>query len=386
MNSLGNNKRLRNLSRSEIRIMSIECEKVKGINLSQGICDLPIPFVLASSAQNAIVSGINHYTKYDGLSELKQSIANKLLTYNNMNVNYETDIIITSGATGAFYSACLGLLNPGDEVILFEPFYGYHEYTLLALDLVPVYVELKPPLWTFDPNIIEDLITNKTKGIMINTPANPSGKIFSKKELEQLSDICASHDLLIFTDEIYEYIKYDGLSHISPGSIESMKNKVITISGYSKTFSITGWRIGYSVCQEDLAYKIGCASDLVYVCAPSPLQSGVSEAINTLPDSFYLSLSDKFEKKRNMICDALNETGLTPYIPQGAYYVLADASKLYGNSSKEKSMYLLNKTGVAVVPGHSFYHNDNGDELIRICFAKDDSELEEACERLQKIK
>lgn len=379
------NQRLGNLSRSEIRIMSIECEKVGGINLSQGICDLPIPSILADQAKNAIDKGLNHYTRYDGLPELKEAIGKKLLGYNQIHVNPETELLITSGATGAFYSACLGLLSPGDEVILFEPFYGYHEYTLLALDLVPLYTELKPPAWTFDISHMESLVTKKTKGIMVNTPANPSGKIFSHEELEQLAEFCIRHDLLLFTDEIYEYIHYDGLEHISPGSMESIKDRVITISGYSKTFSITGWRIGYLACQESFTEKIGCACDLVYVCAPAPLQSAVCEAINTLPESFYSSLSKKYEEKRNRICTALKDAGITPYIPQGAYYVLADASGIMGNTGKEKAMHLLDKTGIATVPGESFYHGGKGNNLLRFCFAKDDHVLDEACERLQKI-
>lgn len=381
-----NHKRLGNLTGSEIRIMSIECEKVQGINLSQGICDMPLPPVLSSSVQKAVESGINHYTRYDGLLELRQSISRRLKTYNHIETDPETDIIVTCGSTGAFYSACLGLLSPGDEVILFEPFYGYHEYTLMALDLVPLYVKLNPPSWEFNLTEIESRITKNTKAIMINTPANPSGKIFSREELQQLSQLCIQHNLLIFTDEIYEYIIYDGRPHISPGALKEIKDRVITISGYSKTFSITGWRIGYCACQKELAGRIGCASDLVYACAPAPLQAAVSEALDTLTESFYHSLAETFEAKRSMVCDALKDAGLTPYIPQGAYYILADAGKLPGNTSKEKAMYLLDKTGIAVVPGSSFFHDTGGEKLIRLCFAKEDTILEQACERLQKIK
>ena len=378
--------RLSSLTGSEIRNMSIECDKMGGINLSQGICDLPLPSILNTETKAALDSGVNHYTRYDGLFELREAISQKLQRYNSIQADPLKNIIVTSGSTGAFYCACLALLNPGDEIILFEPFYGYHQYTLLSLDITPVYATLKPPCWEFNAEEIAKLITPKTKGIMINTPANPSGKVFSLRELEVLADICIQHQLFIFTDEIYEYIVYDGLSHISPGTLPAVRDRVITISGYSKTFSITGWRIGYCACQEELAQQIGYAHDLVYVCAPAPLQAGVGKAIHTLPDSFYHSLCAAYEKKRNILCQALKEASLPPYVPQGAYYVLADASAVPGVTSKEKAMYLLDKTGIAAVPGDAFYHQGGGENLLRFCFAKEDRVLEAAGERLQKIK
>ena len=378
--------RIRTLTQSEIRNMSIECDKKGGINLSQGICDMPLPPVLAQEAKEAIDKGENHYTRYDGITILREAISEKLLKYNGVKADPNTDIVVTSGSTGAFYCACLGLLNPGDELILFEPYYGYHEYTMRALDVVPRFAKLTPPAWSFRPEDVERLINGRTRGIVINTPANPSGKVFTLEELNQLADICIRHDLLIFTDEIYEYIVYDGLQHISPGSIHSIRDRVVTISGYSKTFSITGWRIGYSACHESLSGPIGCASDLVYVCAPSPLQTGVGKAIMTLPDYFYENLSKQYAHKRNLICEALREVSIIPYVPQGAYYILADVSGVPGDTSKKKAMYLLEKTGVAVVPGSAFYHDNGGQNLIRLCFAKEDGVLHEACERFQKLK
>jgi aminotransferase len=377
--------RIRNLEQSQIRNMSIECDKVGGINLSQGICSLPLPPELAEEAKKAIDSGKNHYTRYDGIGELREALSGKLASYNGIQANPKTDIVVTSGSTGAFYCACMALLNPGDEVILFEPYYGYHEYTLTALDMVPVYIKLTPPEWSFQPEEIERAVTSRTRAILINTPANPSGKVFSGRELEQLAKICIRYDLLVFTDEIYEYIVYDGFSHISPGALKNIRDRVVTISGYSKTFSITGWRVGYCACRGELAGPIGCANDLVYVCAPSPLQVGVSRAITRLPDSYYESLRGQYQRKRDLLCSALHEASLTPYVPRGAYYVLADISAIPGDTSREKAMYLLEKTGVAVVPGSAFYRS-GGEDLARLCFAKDDQELEQACERLQKLK
>lgn len=370
---------------SEIRNMSIECDRVGGINLSQGICDLELPIPVRSGAQEAMVQGINHYTRYDGLVELRQAIAKKLIKYNHIQANAEKNIVVSGGSTGAFYCACVALLNPGDEVIIFEPYYGYHINTLIAANVTPVYVPLEPPDWSFSIQDLEKIIGPRTKGIMINTPANPCGKVFSRDELEQLADVAVRHQLFVFTDEIYEYFVYDGHRHISPGAIPSIADQTITISGYSKTFSITGWRIGYAVCHEKWAQMIGYVNDLFYVCAPAPLQLGVARGINELPAEFYETLCGQYYAKRNKLCRILDDIGITPFVPQGAYYVLADVGRLPGDTSKEKAMYLLRKTGVATVPGEAFYSGHRGQSLVRFCYAKDDTVIDEACQRLQEL-
>lgn len=377
-----------NLSRliyqSDIRSMSIECDKVNGINLSQGICDLPINQRVALAAKKAIDSGCNHYSQFDGLPELKKAISLKLRSYNHINAS-EENIIVSAGATGALYIASLALLNPGDEVILFEPYYGYHLNNFQAVGAVPVYVKLYPPDWHFKIKELEKVITSKTKAIMINTPANPCGKVFSLDELNQIAVLTNKYNLIVFTDEIYEYFVYGEKKHISPGSIKSFNNKVVTISGYSKTYSITGWRIGYLVCQKDWVQMIGYMNDMIYVCAPTPLQMGVAGGINKLPDKYYSRLCQLFSKKRNIICEYLQKAGLTPNIPQGSYYVLANASIVPGKTDKEKALYLLHKTKVAAVPGSAFYHSDKNTNLLRFCFAKDDSVLHAAGKRLLKL-
>jgi aminotransferase len=365
--------------------MSIECDKINGINLSQGVCDLDIPLPLKAGVYNAIEAGINHYTRYDGLFELRQAIASKAYRFNRIFADPENNIIVSCGATGAFYTASMALLNPTDEVILFEPYYGYHVNTLLAVGVRPVYARLVPPTWTFDIAELEGLISPKTKGLIINTPANPSGKVFSFDELCTLSDFCARHDLFIFTDEIYEYFVYDGRGHISPGSLPGMFDRTITVSGYSKTFSITGWRIGYCICNQKWTDIIGYINDLIYVCAPSPLQVGVSMGISELPDSFYEDICSQYQAKRDNFCSVLRTIGLEPFIPQGSYYVLANVSNIPGKTSKEKAMFILKKTSVASVPGSAFYHDDGGQNLVRFCFAKDDSVIDEACEKLLKL-
>jgi len=378
-------KRSSYLQKSEIRVMSVECEKVKGINLSQGVCDLKTPGSVLSGAKQAIDAGINSYTRHDGLYELRQAIAVKMAKFNHIKADPEKNIIVSSGATGALYCAFLALLNPGDEVIIFEPYYGYHLSTIQAVDLVPRYVRMDPPDWKINIERLEKSITKKTRAILINTPMNPSGKVFTIDELKILADFAIKHDLFIFTDEIYEYFVYGNNKHISPGSLKGIADRTITISGYSKTFSITGWRIGYAVANDKWAKMIGYMNDLVYVCAPAPLQIGVAHGIMRLPNKFYGNLCSQYKNKKDKICQALDSIGLTPFVPQGAYYVLADVKKVPGKTSKEKAMYILKKTGVATVPGMAFYHDKSGENLIRLCFAKDDKILDKAILRLKKL-
>ncbi len=369
---------------SEIRNMSLECDRVGGINLSQGICDLPLDPALSEAVNNAMLQGHNHYTRYDGVDELRTQIANKTRTFNKMEVSPD-NIIVSAGATGALYSACYALLSPGDEVIMFEPYYGYHEYTFLSLGLVPVYSKFLLPNWEIDFEQLESIVTKRTKAIIICTPSNPCGKVFGEEELKNLGDFCMRHDLLVFTDEIYEYITYEGHSHISPASLPEFAGRTVTVSGYSKTFSITGWRIGYCIADTEIVKWIGNASDLLYVCAPAPLQYGVANGIKTIPPEFYENLRTGFAEKRDLLCATLSKIGLSPIIPQGAYYILADVSALPGATSKEKTMHMLAKTGVGAVPGSAFYHGQGGEDLVRFCFAKDIDVIRQACRQLERI-
>ena len=279
---------------SEIRNMSIECEKVGGINLSQGVCDTGVPEPVRRAAQQAIEDGLNSYTRHDGIAELRSAIARKMKGLYGVDVDPDREVVVTAGATGAFYCASLALLNPGDEVVLFEPFYGYHASTLKAVDAVPVYVPMRPPEWTFDPAALEKAVTPRTRGLMVSAPGNPTGKIFSPQELDCLADFAERHDLFVFTDEIYEHFVYDGLRYTSPVTLPRLRSRTIAISGPSKTFSITGWRIGYAVADERWARTIGYFSDLVYVCAPAPLQAGVARGLDCLPGEFYTQLSREY--------------------------------------------------------------------------------------------
>ena len=371
---------------SEIRNMSIECDKVGGINLSQGVCDTEVPVIVRRAAKEAMDDGLNTYTRYDGIDELRAAISRKQGLFTGMDVDPDREVVVSSGATGALYCACLALLNPGDEVILFEPFYGYHLQTLVATEAVPVYVRMEPPGWSFRLEDLEGVVTPRTRGIMVCTPSNPCGKVFNQKELQIIADFAERHDLFVFTDEIYEHFIYDGLKHIPPATLPGMKKRTITVSGLSKTFSITGWRVGYCICDPKWTQAIGFFSDLVYVCAPAPLQKGVAQGLMEIDRGYYEKLGTDYQNKRDRICSALSRVGLTPHVPMGAYYILADISSLPGANSKERAMHLLKKTGVACVPGEAFYHDDAGEKVARFCYAKEDSILDEACRRIERLK
>lgn len=379
------NRRLAELGQSEIRAMTTACSQVKGINLAQGVCDTGVPEPVVHGAKQAMEAGNNTYTRFDGILELRMALAHKLAAFNSMIVNPEAEITVSAGATGAFQCACMALLNPGDEVIIFEPYYGYHLSSILAVEAVPRVVSLQGPDWNLSFDDLELAITDRTKAIVVNTPANPSGKVFARQELEGIAELAQRHDLFVFTDEIYEYFVYDQRKHMSLGSFPGMAERTITISGYSKTFSITGWRIGHVVASPQWAELIGAMNDLVYVCAPAPLQYGVAVGIRELEHNFYRGLQESFQAKRDRLCQVLDQLGFAPTIPQGAYYVLADVSRLPGDTGKERAMYVLEKTGVAGVPGEAFFLGERGRPYIRFSFAKMDADLDEACERLTKL-
>ncbi len=363
---------------SEIRAMSVECERMGGINMAQGICDTELPAQVAEGAIEAIHEGRNIYSRLDGIAPLRAAIAEKLARRNHIEADPNTQIIITNGATGALYSAALALLNPGDEVILFEPFYGYHWSTMLSLRVTPVAVPLEAPNWLLDLDRLRNSITPRTRAIIVNSPLNPSGKVFTRAELEAIAVLAIEHDLFVLTDEIYENFLFDGAEHISLATLPGMAERTITISGFSKTFSITGWRIGYLVASPKIIPTIGYFHDLTYICAPSPLQYGALKGMLELPESFYNNLAGEYQQKRDQICAALTTAGLNPTIPQGAYYVLADAARVPGKTASERARVLLAAVGVASVPGSAFFVN-GGETLLRFCFGKRQPDLDRAC-------
>jgi aminotransferase len=373
------------LVQSEIRAMTVECDRVGGVNLAQGVCDTEVPAPVAARAVEAIGEGLNIYTRLDGIAPLRQGIATKLARHNGVTADPDAEILVTSGATAGFQAACMALFDPGDEVILFEPFYGYHLNTLRALRVNAASVPLAESNWALDVEALRTAITPRTRGIVLNSPSNPCGKVFSRTELEAVAALAIEHDLFVITDEIYEYFVFDGAQHISLATLPGMAERTISISGLSKTFSITGWRIGYLVADRRWLGAISYFHDLVYVCAPSPFQYGAAAGLMQLPDSFYSGLATEYQTKRDMLCAALADVGLTPSIPQGAYYVLADVTNLPGATAREKARTLLRNTGVAAVAGTAFFAGGRGENLIRFCFAKRDHDLERACAMLRTL-
>jgi aminotransferase len=378
--------RIRGLAQSDIRRMSRECERVGGINLGQGICDQPVPDEVKESAISAVREDRSIYSKFEGIDPLRERIARKMADYNGIRCDPDREVVVTVGSTGGFVAAALALVEPGEEVILFSPFYGYHMNILKLCQASLKFVTIRPPDWSFDAAELERVFSEKTKAVVINTPSNPCGKVFRREELSLIAALCQRHGAIAITDEIYEYILYDGHRHVSIGSLPGMEDRTITLSGFSKTYNMTGWRLGYAVGAAPLLEKIGLLNDLLYICAPTPLQHAVVSAFD-LPASYYEQLRADYARKLAMTCAACEAAGIVPLMPQGAYYLLADISGLGVADDKAAARLLLEQGGVASVPGSSFYTDpEDGKHQVRLCFAKQDAPLEEACRRLRGLR
>ena len=377
--------RIRGLVQSDIRRMSRECERMEGINLGQGICDQPVPDAVKDAAIAAVRADRSIYSKFEGIDPLRQKIAKKMADYNGIRCDPDREVVVTVGSTGGFVAACLALVEPGDEVILFSPFYGYHLNILKLCQASLRFVTIHPPDWSFDAKELERAFGDRTRAVIINTPSNPCGKVFTREELELIASLCRRHDALAITDEIYEYILYGDHRHVSIGSLPGMEDRTLTLSGFSKTYNMTGWRLGYAVGAAPFMEKIGLLNDLLYICAPTPLQHAVVSAFD-LPPSYYEQLRSDYARKLAMTCEACEAAGMRPLMPQGAYYLLADVSKMGLSDDQGAANYLLTRAGVASVPGSSFYADpEDGRSQVRLCFAKQDAHLEEACRRLRGL-
>jgi aminotransferase len=374
--------RLRGLVQSDIRRMSRECERVGGINLGQGICDLPSIPELVEGACDAIRSSKSTYSKFEGIDLLRERIAAKIERFNGFRVDPAKELVVTVGSTGGFAAATMATLNAGDEVILFEPYYGYHLNTLKVLGIETKFVPLQLPDWSIDFDALRAAFGPRTRGIVVCTPSNPCGKVFTREELETIAALCREFGAWCYTDEIYEYIVYDGRKHLSMGAVD--RDVAVTISGFSKTFSVTGWRIGYVAADKRVTAPIGLVNDLFYVCAPTPLQWGIARALE-VGDDYYRNLAIDYQQKRDMLAEALTDGGFRPFVPQGAYYMLAEIPDGFADA-REAANALIEEAKVASVPGPSFYASSRGDRLLRFCFAKDFAALEEACARLRAFR
>ncbi len=380
-------RRLEGLAQSDIRAMTRAADAAGAINLGQGICDLPTPAPVAAAAIAAIEARKSTYTYAEGDAGLRARIAAKLARVNGITADPETEIVVTAGSAAAFTCVLHGLLDPGDEILVPEPYYGYHVGAARVAGVVPRYVQLVGSRLRLTEEALRARVTERTRALVLCTPSNPSGRMLDREEIGAAERVAEDHDLLVITDEIYESITYDGRQHISPASTsEAMARRTVTILGLSKTFSITGWRLGYVAAPAAFAEKLKLVHDLFYICAPTPLQHGVAAGFD-LPDGFFDEMRIDYSRKRDLVVGTLREVGLTPLVPEGAYYVLSDVSCMGAGSAREAAMRLIDEAGVATVPGTAFFsgeHDEDGSRLVRVCYAKEMGVLEEACDRLRR--
>ncbi|MFI5398791.1 MAG: pyridoxal phosphate-dependent aminotransferase [Candidatus Binatia bacterium] len=369
---------------SVIRGMTRLCQQHNGINLAQGFPDFPAPVELKEAAKQAIDADHNQYAITWGTTEFRQAIAAKMATYNGVPCDPETEVTVTCGSTEAMIATLLAVVNLGDEIVIFEPFYENYGPDAIISGASAAYVPLRPPHFTFDPDELRAACNTHTKAIIINTPHNPSGHVFTRTELECIAAVCQEFDCLAITDEIYEHILYDGRAHISPASLPGMRERTITIGGLSKTYSVTGWRLACAVAPPPLTSAIRKMHDFLTVGAPHPLQIAGARALE-MPQSYYGRLAAEYAERRDLLSAGLNAAGFRIFVPEGAYYILADIGQ-FGMGDVEFCDWLVREVGVAAVPGSSFYrHPELGRGLIRFTFCKREETLREAVRRLARI-
>lgn len=358
-----------------------------GINLGQGVCDLDTPAPLRAGAVASIEGADRQlYTPYAGLPELRAAIAKKLQRDNGL--AYEAkNVAVCTGSSGAFFAAGMTLVETGDEVVLFEPFYSYHWTTVPLFGATPVAVPLDRETLAFEPAALRAAIGKRTRAVVVNTPGNPSGKVWTRDELSELARVLDGTDVMVLTDEVYEYMCFDGRAHCSPASVPGLAERTLTINSFSKTFSVTGWRVGFLAGPVEIVEKCGIVFDQIEVCAARPMQRGVQRALEQLPASYYSELQQGYQKKRDAFCAALREAGFAFSVPHGAYYVLADYTKVFGDLDPHAAvLQMIERIGVNAVPGHLFFASPVGVRCMRFQFAVDWPVLDEACKRLRGLR
>ncbi len=368
---------------SVIRDMTRLSLKHGAINLAQGFPDFPAPEELKRAAASAILEDYNQYSITWGAKDLREEISRKAREYNHIEADPETEITVTCGSTEAMMASMLALINEGEEVVVFEPFYENYGPDSAVSGAVPRFVPLNDDN-SIDEEALVSAFNKKTRALILNTPNNPCGKVFTANELKLITELCVDHDVIVVTDEIYEYILYDNKKHISIGSLDEMKDRTITISGFSKTYSVTGWRIGYALAGKNLTSAIRKVHDFLTVGAPAPLQHACVTALG-FPDSYYEELVRMYDGKRQLLYKALIKAGFKCRMPEGAYYILADIPDGTGMDDMAFAKYMVGEVGVAAVPGSSFYKSEAGKHKLRFTFSKKDETLMEAARRLEKL-
>jgi aspartate/methionine/tyrosine aminotransferase len=370
---------------SVIREMTRLARRHNAVNLSQGFPDFPAPPEIKAAAAAAIDRDINQYAITWGSPRLREAIAADFHRRHGLTVDPETQVTVCCGSTETMMATMLGVVDPGDEVIVFEPFYENYGPDAILSGAVPRFVPLREPDWTFDPDELAAAFNNRTRAIIINTPNNPTGKVFSRDELQQIATLCQQWDVIAITDEIYEHILYDGATHIPLATLEGMAERTVTINSMSKTFSVTGWRVGWAISPATLATGIRKVHDFLTVGAPAPLQEAAAFALK-LGDDYYRDLATHYVARRDRLLAMLERTGFRCYRPSGAYYIMTDISAFGFDNDVDFTKYLVQEIGVAGVPGSSFYRDaSRARTKLRFCFCKRDETLDEAERRLAKL-
>jgi aspartate/methionine/tyrosine aminotransferase len=375
---------------SVIREMTRQAMLYGAVNLAQGFPDFSAPEEIKQAARAAIEKDVNQYAITWGAKSLRNAIARQMAVWQEISVDPEKEITVCCGSTEAMISTLLAVCNAGDEVVVFEPFYENYGPDSVLSGARPRFVKLRPPSdgngeWSFDEKELQGAFDKHTKAIILNTPNNPTGKVFTRAELELIRDLCIEFDVLAITDEIYEHILFDGTKHISMASLDGMRERTVTINGMSKTYSVTGWRVGWAVAPEKITNAIRKVHDFLTVGAPAPLQEAGAAALS-LPQEYYAKLAENYRTRRDHLIPALESSGFKCFRPRGAYYVMTDISEFGFASDVEFVNYLVKEIGVAAVPGSSFYRDArDGAQQVRFAFCKKLETLDAAAERLTKL-
>jgi aspartate/methionine/tyrosine aminotransferase len=379
-------KRVQYFTESVIREMTRLAHQHGAINLGQGMPDFETPQVIKDAACQAVQDGFNQYAITWGAPVLRQAIAKKARSFNGIDCDADRNITVCCGATECMMATMMALVDPGDEVIVFQPFYENYGPDALLTGATPVWVPLHAPDWKFDPDELRRAFTPRTRALILNTPNNPTGRVFTRQELDVIAGLAQEHDVFVIADEIYEHIIYVDTPHISIATLPGMAERTVTISGLSKTFSVTGWRLGYCIAPEAISAGIRKAHDFLTVGAPHPLQVAGAAALG-LPASYYDKLREDYRRRKDLFLPYLRQSGFSFHEPEGAYYVMCDFSSLEKSDDVEFVRHLTREIGVAGVPGSSFHSpRELGQRLVRFMFAKRDEVLHQAGERLLKIK
>jgi aminotransferase len=346
-----------------------------GVNLAQGFPDFPAPTPVKEAAKAAIDANVNQYAITWGAASFRQAISTKVSRYLGLHYDPEREITVTCGSTEAMMACLLAVIDPGDEVVIFEPFYENYGPDTILCDATPRYVTLRPPRWDFDLDELSAAFNERTRALILNTPHNPSGKVFSREELEFLAGLCRRWDVLAITDEIYEHILFDGHKHVSMAMLPGMRGRTLLINGLSKTYSVTGWRVGYVLAPEDLTGAVRKVHDFLTVGAAAPLQEAGATAMNS-PEDYYGELASLYERKRDLLLGGLEAAGFRTFRPSGAYYIMTGIEPFDFADDVTFSRFLVEEIGVAAVPGSSFYSRPElGSRQVRFCFCKQDETL-----------